>query len=415
MSRLPRLVVLAASLAAAGCSADATGGQPAPAEASAVTVTTAVAESVPLARHIPVSGTLAAQESAEVAAETAGRIIATPVERGSRVAANGDLVRISATEVEAQAREAEANAAQIAARLGIAGGASFDVTRVPEVANAEANRRLARTEFARAESLHKSQLISQSEYEQKSAQLESAERQFDVAANGAEQQYQSLMAARARMNLAQKAVADTVVRAPFAGLVGERFVSVGDYVTKGTKVASVMRVDPLRIELTVPAQYISQVAAGRSVSFAVDAYPGETFTGQVRFVSPSVNAETRALTLEAVVPNADARLKPGFFATARIEEAGAAPGILVPATAVRTLAGTARVFVVEGGRAEERIVMTGQTAGDRIEITDGLKAGERVATSDVERLADGVRSRRGNRPCNGSPRSASGARSSPRC
>ena len=127
MSRLPRLVVLAASLAAAGCSADATGGQPAPAEASAVTVTTAVAESVPLARYIPVSGTLSAQESAEVAAETAGRIIATPVERGSRVAANADLVRISATEVEAQAREAEANAAQIAARLGIAGGASFDV------------------------------------------------------------------------------------------------------------------------------------------------------------------------------------------------------------------------------------------------------------------------------------------------
>ena len=293
--------------------------------------------------------------------------------------------------MEAQAREAEANAAQIAARLGIAGGASFEVTRVPEVANAEANRRLARTEFARAESLHKSQLISQSEYEQKSAQLESAERQFDVAANGAEQQYQSLMAARARMNLAQKAVADTVVRAPFPGLVGERFVSVGDYVTKGTKVASVMRVDPLRIELTVPAQYISQVAAGRSVSFVVDAYPGETFTGQVRFVSPSVNADTRALTLEAVVPNPDARLKPGFFATARIEEAGGGPGILVPASAVRTLAGTARVFVVAGDRAEERIVMTGQTEAERIEITDGLKAGERVATSEVERLVDGLR------------------------
>ena len=90
-------------------------------------VATAVAESVPLTRYIPVSGTLAAQEAAEVAAETAGRIVATPVERGSRVGANADLVRISATEVEAQAREAEANAAQIAARLGIAGGAAFDV------------------------------------------------------------------------------------------------------------------------------------------------------------------------------------------------------------------------------------------------------------------------------------------------
>ena len=198
------------------------------------------------------------------------------------------------------------------------------------------------------------------------------------------------MAARARMNLAQKAVADTVVRAPFPGLVGERFVSVGDYVTKGTKVASVMRVDPLRIELTVPAQYVSQVAAGRSVNFAVDSYPGETFTGQVRYVSPSVDAATRALTLEAVVPNPDGRLKPGFFATARIEESGGTPGIVVPAAAVRTVAGTARVFVIAADRAEERIVMTGQADGDRIEITDGLRAGERVATSGVERLADGV-------------------------
>ncbi len=390
MFRPLSVVLVASAIAAAGCSANANGDPSAPAAAAAVQVATAVAESVSLTRYIAVSGTLAAQESAEVAAETAGRIVATPVERGSRVGANADLVRISATEVEAQAREAEANAAQIAARLGIAGGATFDVTRVPEVANADANRRLARTEFARAETLHESQLISQSEYEQKSAQLESAERQYDVAANGAEQQYQSLMAARARMNLAQKAVADTVVRAPFPGLVGERFVSVGDYVTKGTKVASVMRVDPLRIELTVPAQYVSQVAAGRGVNFAVDSYPGETFTGQVRYVSPSVDAATRALTLEAVVPNPDGRLKPGFFATARIEESGATPGIVVPAAAVRTVAGTARVFVIAAGRAEERIVMTGQADGDRIEITDGLRAGECVATSGVERLADGV-------------------------
>ena len=384
------LVVLFAALAAAGCGG-ATTAAPAPADAAAVTVSTAVAESVALNRFIPVSGTLAAEEAADVAAEIAGRVVATPVERGSRVGAHADLVRVSAAEVEAQADEAAANAGQIAARLGIADGTAFDATRVPEVANADANRRLARTEFARAETLHKSQLISQSEYEQKSAQLESAERQYDVAVNGAQQQYQSLLAARARMQLARKAVADTVVRAPFAGVVGERVVAVGDYVTKGTKVASVMRIDPLRVELTVPAQYVSQVASGRTVTFAVDAYPGEAFTGQVRFVSPSVSADSRALTIEAAVPNPDGKLKPGFFATARLEEAGAAPGILVPAGAVRTVAGTARVFVVNGDRVEERIVTTGQTEGERIEITDGVKAGERVAITEVDRLIDGLR------------------------
>ena len=152
--------------------------------------------------------------------------------------------------------------------------------------------------------LHEQQLLSQSEFDQKKAQTESAERQYDVARNGAAQQYQSLLAARARVTVAQKALADTTVRSPFAGVVGERFVSVGDYVTRGTKVASVMRVDPLRVELTVPEQYVSAVATGRAVTFEVDAYPGETFTGQVRYVSPSVAADTRALTIEAIVPNA---------------------------------------------------------------------------------------------------------------
>jgi RND family efflux transporter MFP subunit len=191
--------------------------------------------------------------------------------------------------------------------------------------------------------------------------------------------------------VAQKAVADTVVRAPFAGVVGERLVSVGDYVTRGTKVAAVMRIDPLRVELTVPEQYVSAVAAGSEVTFEVDAYPGETFTGQVRYVSPSVKAETRALILEAVVPNSSSRLKPGFFATARIEQAARPNGILIPATAVRTVSGTARVFVVAVDRAEERVIMTGQTVGDQVEITSGLAAGERVVTEGLNQMVDGVR------------------------
>ena len=108
-------------------------------------------------------------------------------------------------------------------------------------------------------------------------------------------------------------------------------------------------------------------------------------------MSPSVAAETRALTIEAVVPNAESRLKPGFFATARIEHASMVPGVLVPSAAVRTVSGTARVFVVNGDRLEERIVTAGQTVGDRVEISSGLKAGETVVSTGVERLVDGVR------------------------
>ena len=154
-------------------------------------------------------------------------------------------------------REAEANAAQIEARLGITAEAPFNANAVPEVQNAKASFDLAQSEFDRIRSLLDQKVVSQSEFEQRRTQLEAMRQQYEAAKNGAAQQFQSLQAARARVALARKALADTVVRAPFAGLVAERLVSVGDYVTRGMKVAVVVRVNPLRAELTVPEQFIS--------------------------------------------------------------------------------------------------------------------------------------------------------------
>jgi len=380
---------------------------------AAISVSVAAATEQPITRFLKVTGTLAAEEEAEVAAEIQGRVIATPVERGTRVAQGADLIRVSPAEAQAQAAEAEANAAQLERRLGLGGtevrqgvsgdpeerrqgvpgddSAEFETDRVPEVANARAQLTLATGEFDRAKMLFDKQLLSKSDFDQKSAQAEVARRQFEIARNGAMQQYQGLLAARARVMLAKKALADTIVKAPFAGVVGQRLVSVGDYVQRGTKVASVLRTNPLRVQLTVPEQYSAGVAPGRSVSFEVDASPGQKFTGQVRYVSPALEANSRTLVVEAVVPNDSGALKPGAFATALIEQANRSPGVLTPVAAVRTVAGTSRVFVVSGDRVEERIVTIGQPVGDLIEITTGLKAGEKVATSNVTQLADGVR------------------------
>jgi membrane fusion protein, multidrug efflux system len=385
-----RSLILAVAIVAAGCA----GRDPETADAAvgptAISVTAAAVLQQPVTRFIRVSGTLAAQEEAEVAAEVAGRVVATPIERGSRVAGGGTLIQIADAEVAAQAREADANAAQIAARLGTASGAEFDVERVAEVANARANYELVKTEFERTKMLQERQLISQSEFDQKQAQVEAARRQYEVARNGAEQQYQALMGAKARVAMARKAVSDTIVRAPFDGVVGERLVSVGDYVTRGTKVASVMRVSPLRLELTVPAQYVTTIAVGSAVNLEVDAYPGETFVGQVRFVSPALRSDSRALIVEAVVANADNRLRPGLFATARIEQAEKTPALLIPGTAVQKMATANRVFIVVGDRVEERLITLGQTAGDLVEAASGLAPGDRVVTSGLERLKDGA-------------------------
>jgi RND family efflux transporter MFP subunit len=358
--------------------------------APAIAINSTAAVEKPIRRFLEVTGTLAAQEEAEVAAEVQGRVVATPVERGTRVAEGDTLIKIAAAEMEAQAAEAEANAAQIVGRLGLADGSEFTVDKVPEVANARANLDLAEGDFARAQMLFDRKLLSKADFDQRSAQAEVARRQYDIARNGALQQYQALLAARARLSLAHKALADTVVRSPFAGVVGQRLVSVGAYVTRGTKVASVMRTNPLRVNLTVPQQYSADVAIGRPVSLAVDVAPGRTFEGHVRYVSPALQSDSRTLIVEALVANDDGMLKPGSFATARIEQGSDRPGILVPKAAVRTVSGTSRVYVISGERAEERIVTVGQAADDLIEITTGLKTGETVATTNVEKLSDGA-------------------------
>jgi RND family efflux transporter MFP subunit len=395
MNRLVVSGILTFTLAAAmgsGCST-ATGksaDQPA-ADRAPIAATPVAAVEQPIARFIRATGTLMAEDQADVAAEIAGRVVATPVERGTPVTQGDVLIRLSPSEADAQASEAEANAAQIEARLGLKSGVDFDVNSVPEVQNAKAGFELAQNDFNRIRSLLDQRVVSQSEFDQRRTQMEAARQQYESAKNGAAQQYQALQAARARVALAHKAVADTVVRAPFPGLVAERLVSTGDYVTKGLKVAVVVRVNPLRVQLTVPEQFVSAIAVGAPVNFEVDAYPTRQFTGKVRFISPALEANQRALTVEAVVANPDRELKPGLFATARIEQPQRTPAVLVPASAVQTTAGTSRVYIVNGDHVEERIVTVGQTVDAQVEISNGLKAGERVATTNVAQLTDGAK------------------------
>jgi RND family efflux transporter MFP subunit len=160
-------------------------------------------------------------------------------------------------------------------------------------------------------------------------------------------------------------------------------------VSRGTRVATVVRVDPLRVELTIPESAVSLVQIGQPVRLTVDAYPGETFDATVRFVSPALRSDQRALTVEAVTKNPDGRLKPGLFATAMIRQSNTSEGLLVPVTAIETVSGTSRVFVVKDGVAEERIVTTGEKVGDLVEITSGVSAGEVVAAEPRGRLTDG--------------------------
>jgi RND family efflux transporter MFP subunit len=389
---LAGIAAAALSASVAGCGSQNSTVSAAP-KPEPLAIAIAAVESRPIDRYLRVTGSLTADEQAEVGAESAGRVIETPVERGARVSQGTILVRISAAETSAQLQEAEANAAQIEARLGLADGQPFDPKRVPDVMNAQASLDWAEAEFGRIGMLLEQKVVSRSEYDQRRTQVEAARQQYQMAHNVAGQSYRSLEAARARVALARKALADTSIRAPFSGLVAERLVSIGDYVTRGARVATVVRVDPMRVELTVPEQAVSLVSVGQAVRIAVDAYPGETFTARIRYVSPSLRPDQRALTVEAIAQNPDGRLKPGLFATASIQQPRSAPALLVPAAAVETVSGTSRVYIVKADTVEERIVTLGETVGPQVEVTSGVAAGERVAAEPKGRLADGTRVR----------------------
>jgi len=131
------------------------------------------------------------------------------------------------------------------------------------------------------------------------------------------------------------------------------------------------------------------VQPGAAVTFDVDTTPGRAFTGTVRFVSPTISASQRALTVEAIVPNADHALAAGAFVSARIGQGTTSSGLFVPTTAIIGTGTATRVFVVTGDHVETRLVTTGVTQGTTTEITSGLAAGERVATTHLDQLADG--------------------------
>ena len=156
-------------------------------------------------------------------------------------------------------------------------------------------------------------------------------------------------------------------------------------------VMSVVRVDPLKVIAEIPEKMAPWIKDGQSVQLHVDAYPDQTFIGKVSRISPAVNTATRAFPFEALVPNRDALLKPGTFARVLIESGKVDNVLTLPFAALQYRYGVNRVFVVAGDKLAARELKVGDRLGDRIEILDGIKAGDQVAATDVDKLADGMK------------------------
>jgi RND family efflux transporter MFP subunit len=370
----------------------------------AIEVTTAAAIKRELPRFFEATGSLAGDQQTDVAPQTSGKVVAVGVDIGSAVRRGQMLVRLDDAELKlrveqavAQLGQAKAAVKQAEEKIGLRPGQAFDPNRVAEVGAAKVALDLAEKNLRRAEKLIESGDVSRSFYDEQRARRDQLKEQYDVALAQARQNYAAVEVARtnvanaeAQLGLARKNLSYANIPAPIDGFVSERTADLGEYVSPQQKVATIVRTNPLRIRIDIPEQAIPEVRVGQSVSVTTSAWPDRNFSGRVARIAPNVSATSRTLTVEAEIENSSGALKPGQFATVRILQERAEPAVLVPARAVATEAGVSRVYVIKDGHAEQRLVQTGQTEGDLIEIKSGVNADEQVATSNLEQLSDGI-------------------------
>jgi membrane fusion protein (multidrug efflux system) len=342
---------------------------------------------------IRLTGSLAADEQSDVASKRGGIIQEIKVERGDIVHAGDLVLQLDKTDAENHQHEVQAEAAELAVRLGLkTPDEKFDPANQADVQAAKALFDWAASNFKRDTELLANKVVAKSDFDKTKNEFDTAREKYKLALQQANQLYQTYQTALARLKTATQSVTDTVVRAPFDGLIAERYVSAGESVHDGDKVVSLVRIQPLRLNLSVPEQQVGAIHKGQKVEFDVAAFPDRKFEATVKYVAPSLAGNTRTLVVEALAANEDNALLPGFFATARLELPEERTTLMVPSKAVKVEGDVASVYVLENGVAREKIVTLGPTSKDKVEVTTGLQGKEQVI-AEATKVRDGVRIR----------------------
>jgi RND family efflux transporter MFP subunit len=333
----------------------------------AVTVASVLEREVPLV--IQATGSFGADEVSDVAPEVGGLVAETPVDVGDRVARGAVIARLSTSDAALRLEQARSGLLQAEAA----------------VAQARERYNLARANAARYEALLKTGDVSRTLQEQAASDAETT-RQGVMTAEAAAAD------ARSRIALAEKALTDTTIRAPFTGFITDRPVAVGEYVTTSSKIATVMKLDPIRLRLQVPELDAARLRVGQKVSATVEALENRSFEGRITAINPALDQATRATIVEATIPNGTGEIRAGVFATGQVELGETVRALFVPREAVIADANTNsfRVFTIAGGTARLRIVQPGPEQDGRVRLITGVDPGDDVATTGFDQLFDGA-------------------------
>lgn len=304
--------------------------------------------------HLETTGTLRADEEVLVSAEVDGIIKSILVEEGSVVKQGQLLARINDTDYNLDLVRTEAALRQ-----------------------AEASLDNARAEYGRKEALFKDELITRQLFDDVSTRASLAEAELERV--------------KATLAIVRERLARTNIYSPLNGAIKEKRLSAGDFVRNGMPIFQVIKTNPLKLSFTVAEKDVGKLKKGQEISFTVDAFPDRSFTGRVSLLFPNVEERTRTLQAEALVPNAEGMLKPGYFARVRIFTEAPRQAVVVPVTALIYDNATIRVFVVTQGEAQARVVKIGNKYGEVIEIIEGVAENEQVVVAGQNNLSEGVK------------------------
>jgi RND family efflux transporter MFP subunit len=333
-----------------------------------------------VARTVAATGTLAADEQFVLGTKVVGRLAEISVDLGTLVKQGQPIARIDVKDYQHRLDQAIAALKQARVRLGLPADGDddrVDITQTAVVRQAKAQLDQAQLNRDRMARLWDQQLVARAELDAAVSAFQVADGRYQDALEEVQNRQGFLLQRRSEVDLARQQLADTAIVSPIDGAVMERQASVGQYLAAGAPVVTLVRLDPLRLRLSVPEREAASVRRGQPVRVTVEGDAAE-YPGTVARLSPAIAEQNRTLLIEAEVPNTASRLRPGSFAKAEVVVQADERIVTVPATALVTFAGVEKVLTVRDGKSEELRVTTGRRLGDRIEVVSGVKAGQPV-------------------------------------
>lgn len=374
-------------------------------QAAPIPVATLQIDSTELQRTVKVVGTLAAFERVTISNRVVGVVTSLNADQGDTVRPGQVLAEIEPERYQLIVEQAKQTMSETLAKLGLKDipEPGFDVSQTALVRKAQSEYEASKAKYERNQTLYRQQLVKDFEWIETQADYKAKESDLQNAGDQAMALIALASQHKATIELKQRDLHDATIVAP-SGIspsgkkiesfaVAARQVGVGEYLREGTPMFVLVADRILKLQARVPERFLAQVRTGANVLFRVEAYPDQTFSGQIVTINPTVDEISRTFLVEALIDNSEGKLRPGSFVEAHILTRKDSNVVMIPKSAISSFAGVVRVFKIDPaqpGKVKQAEIQTGQETGEKIEILSGVSSGDTIAASNVDILTEGA-------------------------